>query len=334
MRRRPSLRDIAQRTGLSLSTVSVVLNNKARASAFAEATRARVLEAAQELGYQPNLAARRLRSSQRETLSIGLAVGLNPSASMLRASVDAAQWCAEQSSVPIQLSIEPFVPGKLCELPGLNDGLRYNGLIVANSSAEDMGFLATNKLAMPTVLFNRHHEACNYVSAANFQSGRAAAEFLLRRGRRYPWVLCNQGATQVIEERCQGFLQGLQEAGLPPLVMTGEGSGEIGGYEAMSALLDKGYPCDAIFAVTDFVAIGAMHVLRKAERRIPEDITIIGHDDEQAAAFAAPPLTTYRMPRRQMAQDAVSALVGILSGEIHGLVQRTYESELVVREST
>jgi LacI family transcriptional regulator len=333
MRVRASIRDIAQQTGLSVATVSFVLNDKPKAASFSEATRARVLEAAAELGYRPNIAARRLRSPERETLFIGIAATSNPRIPLLDAAFAAAQAYADQGLTPIQVTFEPFRFDQLHALPGLMDGSRFNGLIIANSSPADEAFLATHEIAVPAILFLRHIPTCNYIDVTNYESGKAAAEFLLCQGRRHLHVLSSDHTVQANEEKQRGFAQALQELGLP-LKVTRAPSTESGGCQAMSAVLCSGHPCDGVFAISDHMAVGAMHALRLAGRRIPDDIAIIGHDDRDVARYAAPPLTTFRMPLAQMAKDAVSALVGILTGETNGLVQRTYPTELVVRQST
>jgi LacI family transcriptional regulator len=333
LKRRVSMRDIAQQTGLSVSAVSLILNNKPKALGFSEIARARVRETAEKLGYCPHVAARRLRSSEQEPLCIGLAGTPTPRGLFLNALFAAAQTYAEQTSIPIQVVFEPYRAGQLHTLPGLMDGLRFNGLIIANSSPADELYLATHEIAVPAILFLRHIPTCHYIDATNYDSGRTAAELLLREGRRRLYILCQHDIIQADEEKRRGFAQVLQEADLPILV-TRASSDVLGGCQAMAAVLDSGSPCDGVFAVSDALAFGAMHALRQAGQHIPDDVAIVGHGDLEMARFTAPPLTTFRMLLTQMAQDAVSTLVGIISGKINALVQHTYPSELVLREST
>lgn len=332
-RRVVSIRDIAQEVGLSPATVSLVLNHKAEALRISDAAQERVLEAAERLGYRPNLAARRLRSAQRETLFIALATAIQAPLSILSSAFAGAQLYARSSAVPIQITVEAFDRGKLGELPGLMDGLRYNGAVIANSAPEDDVFLATHEPAVPVVLFNRHVEGLSYIDATNLESGRMAARRLLQQGRRHLCVLYAETLTQSTLERKRGFCEVVEQAGLPALAVSGDSFSELGGYQGMTTLLASGKPCDGLFAVGDYMAAGAMRALREAGRRIPDDVAVVGHDNLDVASFTVPPLTTINLPLVEMAQEAVAALVKLIAGGESGPIQHTYPTELVVRQS-
>jgi DNA-binding LacI/PurR family transcriptional regulator len=183
-------------------------------------------------------------------------------------------------------------------------------------------------------VFNRHIEGRNYIDATNAWSGRHAAEYLIERGRKSLCVLYAAGLTQSTDERRQTFLEAAQQHGLQqPAEAIGSAFSEDGGYEAMTTFLATGRPCDGVFCVGDYMAVGAMHALRTAGRRIPDDVAVIGHDNVDVARYMVPPLTTYHLPLMDMAHAAMEVLVGILTGELEEPVQRVFKTTLVARES-
>ena len=329
-----SMKEIARLAGVSQSTVSRVLSRAESRVPISEETRERVLAASIEMGYRPNLLARRLRSSESHTLFIALATSSQAPLVVLSSVYHAAVLFASTSKVPIQLTVEPYGRGQLADLPGLLDMTRFNGAIVANSSPEDDQFLMSQDVVVPVVLFNRHVDGCNYIDATNERSGRNAAEYLIQSGRKRLCVLYASGLTQSTDERRQAFLKAVQQHGLErPAEAIGNAFSEDGGYEAVLAFLATGQPCDAVFCVGDYMAIGAMHALRAAGRRIPDDVAVIGHDNVDMARYTVPPLTTYHLPLMDMAYAAMEALVGILTGELEEPVQQLFETAPVIRET-
>ncbi len=328
------MQDIAREVGVSPATVSLVLNNKAAALRISSAVQAQVWAAAQRVGYRPNLSARRLRSSSPPVLTIALVTAREDPLAILNSVNIGAHAYADISPAPIQITVESFAMGRLGNWRGLDDGLRFHGAIIANTGPEDDTYLLGRNLPLPVVLFNRHLDGCNYINATNDASGRYAAEQLLRRGCRHLCVLSCAVKTQARADRVQSFAQTVMQAGLPsPMNIVSGAFTERGGYEAMSAFLATGQPCDGLFAIFDYMAFGAMHALRRNGRRIPDDVAVVGHDDLDMASYVDSPLTTVHIPLAEMAQEAAATLVRILIGELAEPVQRTYQTHLVVRES-
>ena len=333
-RRLVRMQDIASEVGVSPATVSLVLNNKATALRISSSVQSAVWEAAQRMGYRPNLSARRLRSSDPSALIIALVTTRESPLSLLNSVFAGAQLAAAASSVPVQITVEPYAQGHLDALPGLEDGLRFNGAIIANTGPADDRFLAHHQSVVPVVLFSRHVDGCSYIDATNYASGRMAADLLAQKGRQRLGVLYASALTQATNDRRQGFIDAAAQAGMSPVTeIVGATFNERGGYEGMSAFLETGQSCDGVFAVFDYLAFGAMHALRQAGRRIPADVALIGHDDHDLAGYVEPPLTTIHIPLVDMAQEATTTLVRILIGEEREPVQRTYQTHLVMRES-
>jgi DNA-binding LacI/PurR family transcriptional regulator len=328
------MEDIAREVGVSRVTVSMVLNNRGQELRISEKVQAEVWKAAQRLGYRPNVLARRLRSNDSHCLFIALATARQAPLTILSSVYQGADLGSSSSPVPIQLTVESFSQGDLKDLPGLLDASRFNGAIISNSAAQDEQFLDNQELPIPVIVFNRRMENVSYIDATNRASGQMAADLLIQQGRRNICILQNAKLTQSTNERRLGFIEKLEEAGFSlQSTIVGDTFSERGGYEGMAAFLGTRQPCDAVFAVGDYMALGAMHAIRKAGRCIPDDVAMIGHDDVDMASYSNPSLTTLHLPLQEMAQDAAATLVQILTGEVKGPVQRTYQTYLVRRES-
>ena len=316
-RRMVRIQDIASEVGVSPATVSLVLNNKGNALRISPGVQAAVLEAAQRMGYRPNLSARRLRSSTPEGLILALLTAREASFSLLHSVFAGAQRYANESPVPLQITVESFAQGKLSALAGLTNGMRFNGAIIANSGPEDDAFVVSHDLPMPVILFARHTEGHSCVDATDYASGRMAAELLLKRGRRHLCLIRSGQPTQAREDRCRGFIDVAIASGYPPpLEATAPTFDEQGGYTAITTLLSSKQVFDGIFALFDYIAIGAICALRQA-----------------IARYVEPPLTTFHMPLVEMAYDAAASLVGILLGELKEPICHTFQTTLVERQS-
>ncbi len=327
------MQDIADAVGGSRVTVSLVLNNKAAASRISQQVQTAVRDAAHRMGYRPNVFARRLKSADN-TLFIALATARQAPLTIISSTYLGADLAISAASMPVQLTVEFFSRGLLYKLPGLLDGSRFNGVIVNNSAPEDDAFLDSQDFQTPIVVFNRHVQKRSYIDATSRASGHMAAQVFIEQSRQHPCVLYCSALTQSTADRWAGFDEALVQAGYPPPTpIAGDTFSERGGYDAMCAFLKTGQPCDAIFAVGDYMALGALSCLRQAGRRVPDDVAVIGHDNVDMAEFSTPSLTTIHLPLVTMAQDALKVLVRIISGEMRDPVQRTYNTHLVRRES-
>jgi len=331
--------DIAERAGISISAVSAVLNNKAEAARISPQVQSRVWAAVRELGYQPNIAARRLRVGGRSDRStyLAIATSLETSMDLLGMVVRGVQQFAAASEQPMQLTIETFRRGHVAELPGLLDGTRFNGAILANTAPEDDAFLSSATIPLPIVVFLREVEGQSWVSSRPRTVGAQAAHVFLSGGGRHPAVLVPADQTQVRRERYEGYMQALAKAGFAPdqiVELVADSFSQEGGYRAVEQFLQSGGRFDSLFAVGDIMAFGALPAIKAAGLRIPEDVAVIGHDDLEMARYVDPPLTTFRLPLVDMASDAAAMVMEMLNRRHTSPMHHVYDAELIVRRST
>jgi DNA-binding LacI/PurR family transcriptional regulator len=332
--RRPKSRDVAALAGVSTTTVSFVLNDRAEAR-ISPATRARVLAAAAQLGYRPHAAARGLAGGQSHT--IGLVLRQSPEqvaedallAETLRGLSTAAR------SRGYRVLVEPF---------GDHDGdygdlvrsHRADGLVVSGPRVDDDELRTLAASGAPIVLQGSLAGVdLPSVDVDNVAAARMAVRHLVELGHRRIALVTNAPLSYTAaRDRLTGYRLALRDAGIEPddrLVAVADfnaASGRI----AMARLLEAN-GLTAAFVASDVVALGAMAAIREAGLRVPDDISIVGFDDVPLAAYFDPPLTTVRLPAHDLGRAVGSALLDRIAGRL--VEARTVlPTELVVRSST
>ncbi|WP_116948997.1 LacI family DNA-binding transcriptional regulator [Jiangella endophytica] len=304
-----TLRDVARLAGVSFKTVSNVVNDHPYVS---DTTRAKVQAAIDELGYRPNRQARSLRSGR--TGAIGLAVP-ELSLAYFAQLADEVITAAEQRDVVVV--IEQTGGDRRRELDVLSgsrrqltDGLLFSPLGLSN---DDGGLLAVD---FPLVLLGERifDGPVDHVTMENVDAARAATDHLLDLGRRRVAVIgAHEG--EVIGSaglRLRGYRAALDARGIAydeALVVDAGPWHRINGAEAMRSLLERGVEFDAVFALNDELALGALRVMQEQGIRVPADVAIIGFDDVDEGKYSLPSLSTVDPGRREIARLAVDVLL-------------------------
>ena len=336
--------DIARHANTSVTTVSIVLGNRPNTVAISDGTRQAVLAAARELGYAPDMAARRLRRNGGGERTIVLAIahpvdGRLSLISRIVASVQRQLYALRDDlagSGVVQLIVETYELGALQQLRGLSDPFWFNGLLVTNTAPEDDAYLEALTPSVPIVLFQRstRHSSVNTDSE---QVGRMAAQHLIDLGHRHIGLIFPDAGSQAQMLRIRGFRETLQRAELSSgmeAVAVGTNWAE-GAYNAAQQLLSAaGARPTAVFASNDLLAIGAMRAIRDWGLRIPEQVAIVGCDDAEFAGYQEPPLTTVHLPIEEMAARATTILLDLIRQRVTGPVQESFPAHLVVRRSS
>ena len=269
--------------------------------------RERVLRAAAELGYRPNLIARSLIT--RRSGMIGVAVG-NLSNHLYPRMLEALSDRLQAQGYRILLFTAPR-DGSAD--PELEQVLRYqvDGLILAATMLSSRVAEECRAAGVPVILFNRTSgtRGVSSVTGANRDGARAIAELLAEAGHARPAVIAGPSSASTSREREAGFREGCTASGLPePPVETGDFQAAAAA-RAMRALLSRRPRPDAVFCASDSMAIVAMDVARHDfGLRVPENLSIVGFDDAPPAAWPAYALTTWAQPVDAMVDATVSLL--------------------------
>lgn len=302
------MQDVAERAGVSQPTVSLVLGDNPEAR-VADATRQRVLEAARELGYRPNLLARGL--SRRRSYALGVVVPdlSNP---FFADVVSGVQAVAAEEGYAVLLCEGRHVPAER-HLEELRSRL-IDGVIL--DSAGESSVPVERLEGLNLVLIDEPTDRWPGVASDAEAAGRLAAEHLLELGHRRLAYLGPASPAFGFRYRERGFVARLAEEGLrlDSDRLRRVPAAADGGAEGMTALLALEEPPTGVFCADDRVAVGALKACLGAGVGVPERVSLVGCDDVELARLTSPELTTVRVPAREMGARAARLLVRRLEG--------------------
>ena len=330
---RQTIRDIAALAGVSIATVSRVLNERDDVS---DETRALVRRIVRERGYRANRSARGL--SRGQTGLVGVLVPLVHPAYFSGILAGAAEALYERD---LRLVLSPTLHEHDREVSlvdriahGLTDGAL---LVLPEESSEELQRLLDEGYRFVVVdPLEQLPERVPSVSAAHASGADQAARHLLGLGHRRIAAITGPSGWVATEDRLRGFRAALAATGImPDPQLEAAADFEIeGGAAAARTLLDLPEPPTAIFAFNDNMAVGAMQAARERGVRVPEELSIVGFDDTEQATIVTPTLTTVRQPLAEMGRMAVSLLMRLLERQRFETLHVELATRLVVREST
>lgn len=301
--------DVARRAGVSTMTVSNVING--RSQRVSETTTRRVLATIAELGYQVNMTARNLRMGR--TGVVGLAV---PAFAPGYYSQLADRLANQFEAHGLRLVVERTRASRTAELNALTAARlsSYDGFVLS-VVAGDAADLEKLSIDTPVVLIGERAVPARFdhVLMSNVAGARMATELLIRSGARRVALL--GGAPGDVESmpqlRTRGYQDAHEAAGLAVAeeLIVDCGFAAADGYAGARELIDRGIEFDAIFAVTDSAAIGALRALAEAGRRVPEDVQVVGFDNLDDARFTVPALTSVEPGNAEMAETICTLLI-------------------------
>jgi LacI family transcriptional regulator len=329
---RATLRTVAHRAGVHVSTVSRVLNTPADApQRVASATASRIRAIAAEVGYVPNPHATGLRTQRSHLLGV-----LVPRLSDLVLATIYEGVEQEAASRGYQAFVANSYDDERERARRTEMFLarRVDGLILGDAPYDARFVDGLADRGVPFVLVNRRAADHPSVTCDDRTGGRLAAEHLLALGHTRPAVLAGQPYASTGIDRTEGFAERYAEAGLPVEAerVVHCGFDVEGGRQGMERLLAAGGPPRAVFVVNDFAALGAYGALRAAGLLPGRDVAVVGFNDVPLAAVLPIPLTSVRSPMLRMGQRGVQLLLDLLAGQ--RVESELLEPELVAREST
>lgn len=326
-----TLKEVARHVGLTPGTVSAVLNNSAASRSIPDSTRQRILGAARELNYRPNMLARSLRVQRTFTIGVIL------------------QEIGDGYGSSVVGGIEEFLSERdyffltVAHRHDKRQLQRYSDLLISRSVE---GFITVDtsiseKPALPTVAVAGHKYVADVTNIT--LDHRKAAELALHHlkslGHEKIAFLKGQVESSDSLVRWEAICAVAAELGItvrPELVVQIEGNDSTPelGYPFGKQLLARNVQFTALFAYNDISAIGALRAFQEAGKRVPEDISVVGFDDINIASFSRPSLTTIRQPLKKMGRIAAKTLLDWIEGRSEFTPEIAVEPELVIRNST
>jgi len=300
------LKQLADHLGLAPATVSLVMNRAPVADTISPETKEQIFAAAREFGYRPNFLARCLRT--RRTFTIGVMVpevseGYNANV------MSGIEECLLREGYFYLVASHRFQPDLIEEYSQLFLQRSVDGLIVV---CAPWG----RSLSVPVVTISCHHrvEGATSIVIDHRRAAEMALQHLIRLGHRRIAIIKGQKFVPDTEVRWKAIVAAAARLGVrivPALVTQIEGNSPSPhlGYEVTKELLARGNSFSALFAFNDISAMGAIRALRESGRRVPEDVSVVGFDDIESAAYQNPGLTTVQQPLRRMGNMAAEMVL-------------------------
>ena len=334
--RRPTLRDVARESGLSVTQTSRALNGHAD---VADETRRRARAAAQRIGYSPNLEARRLKKPETPSHSIGLVLATASQrfsdpffGDLLTALVDQAA----AHRYELQLSAPLADEDPVASYERMIRAKRVDGFVVLRTAKDDARVRHLSRRSIPFVTFGQPDgvEVRRTVSDSD-DCMHPAVDHLVALGHRKIGCVGEPLEYAVAAGRYRSFLAALKANGIEaePSYVAIDGHREAAGFDATRRLLDLDDPPTALVTFNDLLAIGALRAAASRGLDVPSQLSVVGFDDIHAARFTSPPLTTLRHSAGEIGRHLVQELLRAMA-EPHGVSAVRVTPELVVRGST
>jgi DNA-binding LacI/PurR family transcriptional regulator len=327
----PTLRSVAERVGLTPSTVSAVLNNSPAARSVPERTKKRVLAAARALNYRPNYFARSLRVNRTYTIGVILEEIGDAYGSLIISGIE--RFLRKRNFFFLTVA-HRHDENLLATYSTMLRERGVEGFITVDT------FLAEEP-PLPTVAVAGHRRIKRVTNLVldHRRAALLALRHLVDLGHEKIAFMKGAPVSADADDRWNAICEVAAKLGIrrrPELTVQLEGDDPTPnlGYPFAQQLLARKQPFTALFAYNDISAIGSIAAFQEAGLRVPDDVSVVGFDDIQNAAFTNPPLTTVRQPLQQMGEIAARTLLDRIEGRLKYIPEIAIEPKLVVRKST
>ncbi len=332
-----NIKVIAQRTNLSPSTVSIVLNGRGNELRISEKTQNRVWEEAKLLGYKPNIYARRLRnqSSGNSAAIVGVLWPSLFSSELIVNFFDGIQDSILNDKLNVEIVMKPYPYSELSSMEEVFKNQLFNGVIIVGASDRDMDDLNQMKSTMPIVLFNRQNDKYASVCIDHYDAGHKAAQLFAARGHRQAGLISPNLPSRNFSIRRTGFLDGCRKYGITVLpehdiqVPLDAGSGDL----AARTLMKTSALPPALFLLVSSYSQEVYDVVQKHGVTIPNDVEIIGYADMISSRFHKPSLTVIHQPVQHMVKKSLQLILDMINGHIQDPHHVIEEATYIIRDS-
>lgn len=336
-----SIKDVAKRAGVSLSTVSIIVNGKAEERKISKATQERVRQAMTDLNYYPNISAKKLKRGYADKLIIALFWTFDFRKGMMSRFFSGLQEKIQVMQANSSIFIYPYTNGELYREAENFDGSHFHAAIVANASKEDLQFLEELDTVIPIILYNRFSERFSSVNMNDTLIGQLAADHLYQKGYRNPFILGSHVNFPGASMRREAFFAQMSTYGItiPDENIRNVTNSIAGGAEFIyehDMTGDRIQSIDSFLCDSDAIALGLIHALQQYAIPVPETIGIIaiGNGDPQYTKYSNPSLTVINIPMEQMAASCYDLIKIHINNPDIKPTQIYFKTELIARKST
>lgn len=324
--------DIARKAGLSITTVSRVLNGKAEEYRISRNAQEKIKETAKELNYVPNQFAANLKSGKSNTIALIIPSLNNPFFAGIASDITfEVRKHGYITIIGDSDENEEIERRELAQIMSRN----VEGLIIAPSSADWEPLKQLHQHRLPIVCIDRYFESLDiipYVSTDHYDGAYKATKYLIENGHKN--IACIQGHPSTPnKKRIKGFQDAMSEAGIDNTQIVGNEFSVQNGYLESKLLVQKKNRPTAIFTLSNTIAMGCMKALKEENMAIPDDISLITFDDHPYLDYLATPLSCIMQPVSSICKIAVKFLFSMLNDEEAVTGQILLKPEMVYRDS-
>ncbi|WP_432627559.1 LacI family DNA-binding transcriptional regulator [Brotaphodocola sp.] len=332
-----TIKDVAKLAGVSVTTVSIIINGKSGERKISAQTQERVQDAMRELGYQPNLSARRLRFQESKKPVIAFFWPLDYRTMILASFLNALQLECTRIGFDCELVVQTYENDHLDQYDAsiLKNG--YSAAIVGACSLKDLKYLESLSPQVPVVLINRYSECLSTVCTDNKMIGLMAARQIRQKGYTEAAVFASHSAYVATSQRTQAFLDACSQIGLlvtPDSIFRGNGTMEDG-YRLAKEYCKNAEQPKVIFCDSDSIALGALRGFHDMGVKIPEDAELlsIGMLDSSMTEYSLPSLSVIEMPNKEIGGEIIRLLQEKIQTNDISPKHIKLEAKLILRES-
>jgi LacI family transcriptional regulator len=331
-RRKTNIKDIAKSTSLSITTVSRVLNGKAKQYRISEKSQKKIYEAAEALNYIPNQIAVNLQSGRTRSIALIIPSLMNPYFSRIAGLINMELQQMGYATLISDSNENPEIEKEeLLQMSSRN----VEGIIIAPCGHSPDQLRHIQNLKIPLVCLDRYIEGLEipFVSTDNYQGAYQATKHFIKNG--HTKIACIQGIESSMPNklRIKGLKAALEEEGIKICSISGYDFSVENGYNETLLLLKKKPKPSAIFAMSNTIALGCMKALKENNYRIPEDISLIAFDDHPYLDYLSTPLTCIEQPVNEICNIAVRLIFSLINNEEIKSSQVFLQPTLKFRES-
>lgn len=335
MKKKVSLKDIAQKVGVSIALVSYVLNNQ-KLNRINKAVAQKIKDTALELNYRTNQIARSLKTNRTNTIGLIVADISNPfSGSLARIIEDEA----EKHGHTVIFGSSDEDSDRCKKVMNVLINHQVDGLIVVPTSRAEEQLNLLTETEIPFVLLDRYFPGLNvnYIAIDNYSAAYALTKHLIEQGRKRIGIITFESDLFNLQERLRGFTTCLEDHSLnndPERIKKVSMNLEAKSVEhAMRVMLLQPEPIDAIVFTANTISLLGLKYLKTLPLKVPDDLAIVAFDETDAADLFYAPLTHIKQPLKQMGKLAVDTLMDCINNQ-NKVVQINLEAELIIRNSS
>lgn len=334
-RKNMNIKELAARLNISVTTVSRVLNGKAKQYRIKDETAKKIKKAAEELNYAPNQFARSLKLDKSETIGVIVPDISNPFFAEIFKHIERG---FKQLGYAVFVGDSNDNTEHEIELIKHFLARKVDGLVVAPVGISSSHLLEIYTAGVPIILIDRCFKNVDLpaITSNNYEGAREASIELLKNGHRHIALIQGLSESQPNTDRVKGFIQAMNEWNVPPkhYTIVGDSFSIDNGFHQTKQLIHSSNPPTAIFALSNLIALGVLKALSISGLRIPDDISLLSFDEQAYSAFLNTPMTTIEQNKEEMGDRAVKLLIDQINGQkmSEGLIEQI-DTKIHLRQS-